>query len=29
MTRFVEREVNGEAGELVVPMFWNYKEMGA
>ena len=29
MTRLVEREVKGEAGELVVPMSWNYKEMGA
>ena len=29
MTRFVEREVNGEAGELVVPMSRNYREMGA
>ena len=28
MNRLVEREVNGEAGELVVPMSRNYREMG-
>ena len=27
MTRFVERENNGEAGELVVPMPRNLKEL--
>ena len=29
MTRFVEREVNGEAGELAVPMSRYYRDMGA
>ena len=29
MTRLVEREVNVEAGELVVPMPRNYEELGA
>ena len=29
MTRFVEHEVNGQAGELVVPISRNHRDMEA